>query len=150
MKILHKPWWLSPFCGDTWTITIWPNVYPEKEYWENPDAPKWKPVIAHETVHIGQQASPTAFYLFGKLHSWVWEIRYLLSKKFRLEAEAKAYAVELRTAVKGDQDWRYWQAVRELAGPGYRYAAGSEEDAQKAIIGACWDMDFKYVPRPRP
>lgn len=150
MKVLKKPWWLRPFSGDAWTITLWPNIYPEKVYWEEPDAPKWKPLLAHETVHLAQQAPTDAFYLFGKLRSWVWEARYLLSKSFRLDAEAKAYAVELLTAQRGDQDWRYWRAVSALAGPGYRHAAESEEAAKRAIIGACRDLDFHYVPGPRP
>lgn len=149
MKILQKPWWLRPFCGDTWSITIWPNIYPEKAYWENPQAAKWKPMIAHETVHLGQQGG-NSFYPWGKLKSWWWEARYLLSKSYRLHTEAQAYAVELMTAEKGDQDWRYYQAVHELSSEGYRYAAATEDDAKKAIIGACWDMDFKYAPGPKP
>lgn len=150
MKILRKPWWLKPFSGDTWTITIWPNIYPEAAYWDNPNDPKWVPLIAHEMVHLKQQAGTTTFYPWGKLKSWWWELGYLLFKNVRLAAELPAYAKEIQTAKPDDRDWRYWQAVHELAGPGYGHCAPDEDFAAQAILACCKDLGLDYHPGPKP
>ena len=60
-------------------ITFWPFIFVRPEQRSN------TPLIEHELVHYREQAWITP----------VWVLRYLLSKKFRLAAEVRAYTRQI-------------------------------------------------------
>jgi hypothetical protein len=115
-----KPFWLSPFVGNLVWVTIYPNIY----YPEGINPNLEPEIIAHENVHLKQQND------YGK---WRWLWRYLTSKSFRLDQEAKAIAVEIlhRQADMRDQ-YISWYA-NMLAGKNYHKAAKSPAIARLAI-----------------
>jgi len=61
-------------------FTVWPFIFVRPGMESNAG------LIAHETVHLKEQRA-----------AWVlpWLLRYWLSRAFRLEAEKRAYAVQL-------------------------------------------------------
>jgi len=64
-------------------ITLWPFIL------VRPNASLNRGLIAHEMVHYREQA-------------WIapiWWLRYLLSKKFRLMAEVRAYKVSIQNGM---------------------------------------------------
>ena len=66
-----------------WAITIWPFILVRPDHADN------KPLIIHETVHYNEQG----------LFVLVWWLRYILSTKFRVAAEVRAYKAQI--AAKG-------------------------------------------------
>lgn len=60
-------------------ITFWPFIF------VLPDKQSNKPLIEHELVHYREQAWITP----------IWILRYALSRRFRLEAEVRAYKRQL-------------------------------------------------------
>ena len=60
-------------------LTLWPFILVRPQQAEN------FPLIAHEMVHYREQAWITPF----------WIARYLLSKKFRFDAEVRAYRIQI-------------------------------------------------------
>ena len=62
-----------------WAMTIWPFILVRPEHADN------KPIIVHETVHFNEQG----------LFFPIWWLRYLLSTKFRVAAEVRAYKAQI-------------------------------------------------------
>lgn len=62
-----------------WAITIWPFILVKPAHADN------KPLIVHETVHYDEQG---IFVLF-------WWLKYILSTKFRVAAEVRAYKAQM-------------------------------------------------------
>lgn len=60
-------------------LTLWPFVFVRPERADD------APLMAHEMVHYREQAWRTP----------VWVLRYLLSRRFRLAAEVRAYKVQI-------------------------------------------------------
>jgi hypothetical protein len=69
-----------PALFNAWGLTIWPIIFIVPKQIKN------LPLIAHEKVHLKEQAR------------WLvipWWIAYLLSRKFRLAAEVRAHRVQI-------------------------------------------------------
>ena len=121
----QHPWWLFWLPSRFW-ITLSPNIYYPKG--ENPNY--YPAIIAHESVHLKQQSS-------GNLLKWY--LKYVFSRKFRLQMEAEAYAVEVKYQLEAFpwdpafSDRVLVCAARSLAKWSYMWAAKSQEAAEAAI-----------------
>lgn len=85
IKVIKKAkWWkLVPFAGDHTATTLFGRIYvPEKLY----PLSENDPLYIHELTHIRQQEK------YGPL----FYVKYTLSKDFRLEVEAEAYANQVK------------------------------------------------------
>ena len=82
--------WLVP--SGFWAITLWPFIFVDDRHKDN------NPLIVHEMVHYNEQAwiSP------------IWWIRYLLSTKFRLAAEVRAYKAQIAVGGLTIQEAAVW------------------------------------------
>ena len=117
-----RPWWLIWLPANAW-MTLTPRIF----FPAGIDPTLFPEIVAHEEVHIRQQADGL---------TW-WVVRYLFSRSFRLQAEAEGYAAEIhylsshgaQQAANDATD----NAVNELSGPGYCWAASSPMDALEAI-----------------
>lgn len=108
-----KPKWFAVGTDDS-CVVFFKQIWVGSALW--PDPPR--EVIAHARVHLLQQ-----------LHcgQWKWLLRWLFSKKWRLQYEAEGFAVQVKLnpqALTG--------AVVALSGPRYRHCA-SPEEAQARI-----------------
>lgn len=83
-----------------------------------------KPLLYHERTHARQQAAVGEF-------KWYWG--YTFNKDFRLDAEAEAYAVQLKHLPLEDRDTAIRLFSKWLAGPEYSHAASSDTAAFFAI-----------------
>jgi hypothetical protein len=66
-----------------WAFTVWPFIVVRPEHADD------KGIIAHENVHFKEQAWITP----------IWWLRYALSKKFRVDAEVRAYKAQINMNV---------------------------------------------------
>jgi hypothetical protein len=108
-------WWLFWLPTGTW-ITLNPTIYHPVGV-----TPEMRPaVLEHEKVHLKQQE--------GHLKGWL--LKYIFSRKFRLDQEAEAIAVE---ASFSNSDFVIQTYVELLIGPSYLWAAKSKAVALKAI-----------------
>lgn len=64
-----------------WAMTIWPFILVRPEHIND------KPLLVHEMVHYDEQG----------LLAPIWWARYLLSVKFRVAAEVRAYKAQIAT-----------------------------------------------------
>lgn len=111
-----KPWWLRLVTGERTWVTIYPYIYvPKGETDES--------VLAHEIVHLERQKA---------LGKWKWLWRYFTSREFRFREEVLGIVVQLRMSSNFLADLQ-WHSER-LAGPTYRHAARSVEEARLAIL----------------
>ena len=89
-------------------ITFWPVIFVRPEHRHN------AALIAHELVHYQEQRWITP----------VWVLRYLLSRKFRLAAEVRAYRVQI--ALGGiTQDQAAQMLTRYRLGITFKHALGA-------------------------
>ena len=79
-NIKQRPWWLFVVLPWGAWVTLSPNIY----YPKGTDPARFPNVIAHERVHLQEQA--------GGLCAWL--LHYLTSRAYRLDMEARAYAAE--------------------------------------------------------
>lgn len=113
------PRWVSRLLPSGTWVTLSPTIYHPRDV----DPAAYPHVILHEHVHLRQQAS-------GLL--W-WLLQYVLSRKFRLEAEAEAYAVEIKSLPEEAQPARLAEATQLLSGVLYFRCAGSASEAETRI-----------------
>jgi len=117
-----RPWWLFFIPAGNW-VTLSPWIY----YPAGTDPAKYPNVVAHEHVHLQEQA--------GGLLAWV--LHYLASRSYRLDMEARAYAAESQCCrALGDSDLAastITQAASALASWSYLWAASTPAQAEAAI-----------------
>jgi hypothetical protein len=123
-QLRPHPWWLFWLPSWFW-ITISPCIY----HPSNVDPAKWPAIVAHESVHLRQQAAGSKVW---------WFLRYIFSGKFRLTVEAEGYAAEI---ILDRQIYAPLVAVRALdeaaaalAGWPYFWAAPDAEYARQVIV----------------
>jgi hypothetical protein len=112
-----KPWYLAIFTSGRW-VTTYPYInlpndtVPEKFPW----------LVAHETVHLGQQEA------MGK---WKWYWRYFTSRAFRLDQEADGVVAEYKALVKAGMDpsQLFWNYSDDFTSRGYFWCASSKNVA---------------------
>jgi hypothetical protein len=75
-----------------WAFTAWPFIVVRPEHADD------KGIIVHESVHYKEQAWITPF----------WWLRYALSKKFRLDAEVRAYKAQININALTKEQAAYW------------------------------------------
>lgn len=115
-----KPWWMQLFTSRTRWLTLYPYIYHPSNV--VPDS--WTYIKAHEEVHLKQQE--------GHLYSWLF--KYFLNRKFRLDQEAEAIAVELVSIPdKAYREERFEQYCVFLSTSAYFWAASSQEEARVII-----------------
>ena len=117
---------LKPFpCWASWAIPtgFWMTLAPTIYHPRDVDPSDFPSIILHEQVHLRQQAS-------GLL--W-WLLRYVLSRKFRLKAEAEAYAVEINSLPLTVQAARLVEAGKMLSGSLYFRCASDPLEAESRI-----------------
>lgn len=123
------PWWLF-FIPSYFWITLKPNIYHPK----GTDPLQFPAVVAHETVHLSQQSEGNLF---------MWYLKYAFSRKFRLQMEAKAIAVEIKfyqnlypwdvDPVTNFAERNLQSYADALSSWNYFWAASSKEKAAEAI-----------------
>lgn len=118
-----KPWYI-PIPSYFW-ITITPHIYHPKGI----DPNQFPNIIAHENIHLSQQA-------IG--NKYLWYLKYIFSRSFRLNMEARAIAAELDydnlhnntdAARRGLEGY-----VDALTSINYTWAASSKDIARKMIL----------------
>ena len=109
-----------------------PNIYfPPKL-----DPLNYPAVIEHEKIHLSQQRE------MGK---YVWYLRYIFSKNFRLSQEMEPIAIELANT---PLERRMMVAVRyanDLSGSPYHRAAKSPDLALAKILSKASEMGVEVV-----
>lgn len=75
-----------------WAITIWPFIF------VSPDRISDKGILVHESVHYNEQHLITP----------IWWLRYLLSTKFRVAAEVRAYTAQVASGEISTTDAATW------------------------------------------
>ena len=92
------------------------------------------PILIHEYRHVEQQDKHGAFMFY---------LCYIFSRKFRLAAEADAYASQIEATLLTEQRIAVLSlAAKNLASWRYLWAAGSYEKALLAIKYNCSYLTF--------
>jgi hypothetical protein len=126
-RLLPKPWWLRT-CTKEWQwVTLDPRIYHPPRI----DPLSRPAVMAHEKVHVAQQRRT------GKYR---WLIRYLTSKKFRLDQELEPIMAEMLSTPPDARRRLAARYARNLAGPPYARAARTAELALDAIEAKAAEM----------
>ena len=116
-----KPWYIAIFTSGRWVTT-----YPYINLPDNTDPAKYPWIVAHETVHLGQQKA-MGFY------KWLW--KYYTSRAFRLDQEAEGAVAESRYLAAHGYDGNVClqNYAEEFASVSYLWAAKSEEAAMAVL-----------------
>ena len=132
-RLTRKPWWLRA-CTKNWQwVTIDPNIYHPPHL-----VPASYPaIIEHEKTHIAQQRRA------GKYR---WLIKYIASKKFRLNQELEPIVIELSNLPLEARLPMATKYANNLAGPPYSRAAKSAEVALEAIRAKAEEMGVELTP----
>lgn len=96
-----------PKLFNAWGLTVAPFIFIAPEQADN------KPLIAHEMVHYREQLK------------WLvlpWWIAYLISRKFRLNAEVRAYKVQVAQGGCTVEQAAYWLSSNYRLGISQREA----------------------------
>lgn len=126
--LCRKPFFLKWFTGPDRWMTVWPFIFAGDAYWGDRTNPFWVPIRAHEEMHYKRQLQ--GFWI-------IWFMRYLLSKRFKLQEESAGIAEELRLLDGPSQYQRFKDYCNELSGQDYKRCAASPEEAGAAIRQAC-------------
>jgi hypothetical protein len=130
-----KPWWLRLVTRDWQWVTIAPTVYQPGSCLLLPKTrPEYWPIIAHECRHLEQQR---------KAGLWKWLAGYFLSRRFRLDQEAEAIAVEIGARPFYQRATFVARYAEDLAGGPYWWAAKSYQHARDAILAKCEEMEVE-------
>jgi hypothetical protein len=125
IEIKRKSWILNLTTDPNRFLTIWPDIYGSRAYFECPTDPKWLPMIAHERVHLERQGD--------RRKSLVWLARWRWDATFRLDEEAIAIAQEVITSPEPLRESLIASYARQLAGPEYYNAAKTPAIAEANI-----------------
>jgi hypothetical protein len=122
-----KPWWLRAVTKKWQWVTIDPKIY---------YPPRLEPtghlaIIEHEKVHLLQQRE------MGK---YKWMIKYIASKKFRLDQEMEPIAVELANTPPEKRRQLAQTYARDLSGAPYHKAAKTFDLALAHILSKAKEM----------
>ena len=121
MKLLKpRPAWSDIFIGSNRWVSWKYDIYYPKDV----DPAQWQAIIRHENVHINRQIE------FG-FYNWLF--KYITSRSFRLDEEARAIAVELQGTDIKQRPIILEVYCRFLAGKEYFFAASSIHEAREAI-----------------
>ena len=126
MSIKRYPFFVPP----NWRkrgMAVFPHIFMPDSYWSDPvrHTGNWMAYIAHEQKHLDQQSgAPSKVPVFFRLVAWC--ARYLTDKKFRLQMEAEAIAVEV--LYSPTPNWSgIAQAARALSGKDYGFCCTYDE-----------------------
>ena len=132
-QLTRKPWWLR-VCTKNWQwVTIDPNIY----YPPHLAPTNYPAIIEHEKIHIAQQRRA------GKYR---WLIKYIASKKFRLNQELEPIVIELSNLPLEARLPMATKYADNLAGPPYSRAAKSAEVALERIQAKAEEMGVELTP----
>jgi hypothetical protein len=132
VKLRHQPRWLSKLVPELMVIPYGQTIYVTKDK----DLTSLSlNKLYHEQTHLEQQ---------DRLGSaFIWTLRYFLSKKFRLDQEAEAYANQIKhTVTLASRVLLLKAASKWLAGSAYKKCASSARVAEEAIYKKCSYKDF--------
>ena len=125
-RIVPKPWLLRLLTAKYQWVTFLPCIYaPEGRELS-------RPLLEHELCHMAQQRGE------GR---WLYLLKYLCSRSYRLRMEAEAMAVEFWHSPPGRADDLIKNYARLLASRAYLWCAKDPATAELAIRRAIWGAD---------
>jgi hypothetical protein len=131
IKATPESWKYIPFLLTDIASTVYPNIYLPQEIYndvlsDNP-SPDNLAIVIHEMTHLERQKATSPLW---------WNLKYIVSKKFRLREELFAIANEMQYRVKNNLDYDIDRKARHFSSSVYGWAA-TYDDAQ-VFLGRLW------------
>lgn len=107
-------------------VTLFNNVFVNRDDWEKMSPDEQKALEVHENVHLEQQKST----------GLQWYVRYAASKEFRFEQELEAYAAECRYMIAAGYSREVVIATRASAMSSGTYAGMATYEEAYGRLGS--------------
>lgn len=131
IKATPNSWQYIPFLLADIASTIYPNIYLPQEIYDDVQSDHPSPdnlaIVVHEMTHLERQKGTSPLW---------WNVRYIVSKKFRLREELFAIANEMQYRAENNLDYDIDRKARHFSSSVYGWVA-THDDAQ-VFLGRLW------------
>lgn len=133
VKMIPRWWKLVPFLGTEVATTIYPNIYLPRAMYENlsssePGVPETA-VLLHEKTHIERQKKAGVF---------LWHIKYIFSRSFRLHEELAGIKVEMNHLKENGRMYNFHRKALQFSSGMYLWVLPYEKSMN--VLKELWEI----------